>query len=354
MERFLITGLILSIAFVMSSCAYPWNMLFGNNSNNNSEKEEQTANIVEPTSRYSLAVGGVISGRDELVLYDSNNQQLDLSEHELSCESDKPIVVLEPRPGFSSMALGSGALITPFEPGITKISCTIDNEPFANTYEIIIPPQNLIQILVAEAQTQIQSEATLNSNSVVSLTSNSNTALAIGMTINNRIDMINETSNPALFNANILSYSYNPTVSYYDAVIMAPYQFAPTSESDPSHTIFNHAQDRNFMSADSLTAYDQAVLSAALIFSGEATDPTGGSFAFSSPNSDQWNIIMDALQTETTILPYGSGIDDSNFPAFAPLQIVIINSVWTYEDGRPSFIFIRGRNELDPAVVRLD
>lgn len=325
--------------------------LFDGGDSNDEPAYEQTT--VEYTSTFSLAVGGVAATRDELVFFDENGVQRDLSGNNVACKATAAILNFEPRPDFDTINKGSGVQIIPFEPGIVDVTCTIDNEPIGDIYKVVIPPQSFIQILVAEAKTQITDEATPNENGSVALNSRSKTAEAIGMVIKNRIDLIENEGDPSLFGADTALFYSDPVASYYDAVIDAPYQFLPTDENDPSYAIYSNASNRYSLSEDSLTAYDQAVLTAAAIFNAETLDPTGGAFAFRSPNEDQWPFIEEALLSGTTDLPYESGVSDVNFPAFAPVQIVILDDIWSYEDGRPSFIFIRERPNGEHAVVEI-
>jgi hypothetical protein len=110
------------------------------------------------------------------------------------------------------------------------------------------------------------------------------------------------------------------------------------------------AEQRKLMSGDELIAYDQAVLTAAGIFNGDTEDTTTGAFAFRSPTPEEWNSIAQAWTIHSYDLPSGAGWSDASFPAFAPIQILIHPDVWTYDDGRPSFVFARMRTSTDAAV----
>ncbi|MBI4127041.1 MAG: hypothetical protein HY465_06060 [Deltaproteobacteria bacterium] len=322
--------LLLGIMLGMSSCmGNPlWDFLKGlddgSSETTTDDRSISPERVIEPTSTFALAVGGVAPGRDELVL-DRTFGAGDV----LVCTADPPILLFYNRSGFDSGTAGGGYQMIPTEEGLAAVTCSISGVALDETYEVTIPPQNLIQILLGEARTQLDDEATIEDGHVT-LTSTSPTATAIGAVIRNRIRLIEERADPELFNADSGAYNANPPVSFYDAVINAPHQFLPVEPSDPSYPIFDDAQDRNFLDATWLAAYDQAVLSAAAIFNEDASDPTGGAFAFRSPTEEEWQD--------------GTEVTDDNFPALAPLHIVIVPDVWTYDDGRPAFIFVRSRD----------
>lgn len=306
--------------------------------------------LLEYTTKFSLAVGGVAPGRDELVFFDSNGKVRDLTDHQINCITDKDIIHFGPRPDNDTIATGSGVLIVPTETGIATVSCFIDDVPVTDRYEVIVSPQNLIQILLAEAGTQLKDEATTDDD-VVKLGSESVTGNAIAAIIRNRINFIKSNGEPELFSVDAAEFDANPSVSYYDAVITAPDQFSPTNPLNSGYEIFNLAEDREFLEDDWHVAYDQAVLTAAGVYDEDTADPTGSSFAFLSPTVEQWLIINGALVSQTTDLPEGCGVSDDNFPSLAPVQIVIIDGIWTYDDGRPAFVFIRHRTASEAAVT---
>jgi hypothetical protein len=132
---------------------------------------------------------------------------------------------------------------------------------------------------------------------------------------------------------------------------MAKGQFSPTNSEDPSAEIFDNAQDRNFLEEAWVTAYDQAVLTAAGIFNGDIIDNTGGAFAFRSPTQDEWWSIAEALGLYYLTIPANAGFSDATFPNLTPIQILVHPDVWKYSDARPSFVFIRKRTLTDLAVV---
>ncbi len=310
--------------------------------------------VVNPTDKYLLALGGVAPGWDELVIFDNNENPQDFTGKTLECAADDEIVRLEVRPGYSDEASGSGVRIIPTEPGITAIRCSVDGEELDKVYEVTIPPQHLIQILIAEALGQLTDEAELDDDGdTVKLQSISPTGNALGSVIRNRILFINSHDKPDLFLADKDDYDLNPPASYYDAVIMAEGQFSPADPQDPNYDLFDDAQDRNFLNDDELVAYDQAVLTAGGIFNGDIDDTTTGAFAFMSPTPDEWSKIAQAWSMYYWSIPVGAGFSDADFPAFAPIQILIHPDVWKYDDGRPSFVFARMRTEEDFAVVNV-
>lgn len=311
--------------------------------------------VVEPHDKFFVAVGGVAGGHDELVIYDESNNVRNFQGQTLACAADDPIVLLKDRPGFASIEEGSGVQIVAIEPGVTAVRCTVDGQDLGIAYEVTVPPQKLIQILVAEAGSIIEDEATVNEvegGSDVPQTSQSKTAEVLGMVIRNRIERINLADDPSMFSAVVQDYDSAPPSSYYDAVIDAPSQFAPTDEDDPTHEIFKLAQDRNFIEKSWYVAYDQAVITASSIFNGDITDTTSIAFGFYSPTDEQWTAVSNALGWGTEI-PADAGITDEDFPSLAPIQFLIHPDVKKYDDGRPTFIIIRSRQSSDPAITRV-
>jgi hypothetical protein len=250
--------------------------------------------VVEPTEKFSLAVGGVASGRDELVIYDGGRER-DFGDSTLECTADDDIILIRTRPGFDSPAAGSGVRMIATEPGVTAVRCKLDGDDLDGVYEVTVSPQLLVQILVAEAGGQLYDEAELDADfdfelakDVVALGSSSPTAEALGSVIRNRVDRIENSDNPSLFNADEELYDSDPPSSFYDAVIMADGQFSPTDQDDPTNDLFEDAQDRDFLEDEWLVIYDQAVLTAAGIYNRDIDDTTSGSFAFRSPTESEW------------------------------------------------------------------
>ena len=310
--------------------------------------------VVEPASKMALALGGVAPGRDELLFVDSEDKEITFAENdEVDCSANPQIVSIAARPDFETLAAGSGVKLTATSEGVAEVHCTNSLNTFDETYEITVPPQSLIQILVAEAREQINDEAEI-ANGRVKLDSQSPTANALASVIRNRINIILDMNDPSLFEVDAEDFASSAPASYYDAVIAAPVQFSPTAEDDPNHEVFTSAQDRNFIEEDNWAAYDQAVLTAAATFNGDLSDSSGGAFAYLSPNADEWTLIDEALATEAEEIPDGIRTSDDNFPSLAPVQVLILPEIWNDEDGRPSFIFTRERPADTPAVMELN
>jgi hypothetical protein len=315
---------------------------------------EQPKRVLEATKKFSLAVGGVRPGRDELVIYNENGDISHFSSGSLSCASDdEDVADVEPRPSFDSISSGSGVKIVAKKPGVTAIRCTEDGVNLKDVYEVTIPPQSLIQILIAEAGGQISDEAEIDDDAgdgVVSLKSDSPTGDAVASVIRNRIAITNSEDDATLFGVDENSYKSDPPASYYDAVIFADGQFSPVNMDDPAHDTMDAAEKRDDVPDEQLVAYDQAVLTAAGVFNGDIDDPTGVSFAFRSPSEEEWVLLSDALDNNVDEIPQDSGFTDETFPSLAPIQILILPDVWAYDD-RPSFVFARSRDDIDPVIT---
>lgn len=342
----------LCAALLLSGCSklfWP----FGGGDDDSKSPSTFPDRVIDPTTKFSLAVGGVAPGRDELVITESNGDPRDFSGKTLECRADDDIVQIRLRPGFDSQTAGSGVQLVAVDAGVTAIRCAVDGVDLSEVYEVTIPPQHLIQILLAEGGGQIRDEAETEERSgttSVKLESESPTADALGSVIRNRINLINSADTPGLFEADADAYGEDPPASFYDAVILADGQFAPTDEDDPSHDNFENAQDRNFLEGDWQIAYDQALLSAAGIFNGDAADNTGGSFAFRTPTASEWSVIQSAWTTFSFVIPDGAGFSDADFPALAPIQVLIHPDLWKDTTQAPAFVFARQRTMNDYAV----
>lgn len=360
MKRILIPLFIIALVSTQG-CNNPLSLdqLWGGGDDDDSSNEErpsvQPSRVIEPTQKFSVATGGVAPGRDELVLYDEYGNIRHFVGDPLSCTaSDEGIVKLEPRPDYETVSEGSGVRIVAQKPGVTAITCVIGDIALDEIYEVTIPPQPLIQILIAEAGLQLADEADLDENyddPVVKQTSASPTANAIASVIRNRIELINSDDDPSLFEADEAEYDGDPPVSYYDAVISADDQFSPSALTDPTHGIFVDAERRDNMYGDWTIAYDQAVIAAAGVFNGDIDDTTGVSFAFRSPTEDEWGLLSAEWNGANNTIPEGSGFTDESFPKLSPIQILIHPDVWTYDDGRPAFVFARTRGGSDTAIT---
>lgn len=360
----LIILLSISLPTLTTSCGkalWPWSELWednGGGGGGGGENYSPGTPAVEATETYKIALGGVAPGRDELILTDDSGNLLDLSGSTLDFEVDNDMVGLLPRPDYDDFTSGSGAQIVPQKVGFAVISYYIDDVLQEDRFLAIVPPQSLIQMMVAEGSAQLTGEAEVGSDSHVKLSSTSPTADGLGAVTRNRVEMIYDTDNPPIFTVDEEAWALDPPSSYFDSVITAEsngiYQYSPVSPDDPTHDTFIDAEARSFLDPSLHRAYDQAVLSAANIFSEDTLDPTGGAFAFYSPTEDEWEEIEHAYSNNMISIPVDCGVSDSFFPALAPIQIVILDDVWTYPSGRPAFVFIRSREARDYAVVVIE
>lgn len=347
--------LFLILFLFATSCKqalWPWSELWDKHDDNSSS----TTPAIEATTTYSIALGGVAPGRDELILTDDSGNLLDLSGKTLNFTSNNSVIGFLPRPSYSDFASGSGAQIVPQKVGTAVVTYSINDAVQEDTFKVIVPPQSLIQMMVAEAGGQLTTEVQLDGDSHVRLDSSSPTANGLGSVTKNRITLIDEDLDYSLFNVSQYEWALNPPGTKYDAVITASksgvYQYSPVDPSDPTHEVYINAESRGFLDKSLYRAYDQAVLSAAHIFNGDTTDPTKGAFAFFSPTEEEWEKIKLAFDNRMIELPYGSGMTDEDFPRFAPIQMLILPGVTTYDDGRPAFVFISQRTQLDYAVTK--
>lgn len=318
------------------------------------ELQPSTVPAIEASSRYALALGGVAPGRNELVLLDANQQPRTFAAGSLALiPDDTSLVSLTIREGFNDFSSGSGAILTPLTEGSTKIHAEINGAATTDTFATIVPPQSLVQILLGEARGQILNEATI-SDGVVALTSRSVTGDALAAVVRNRVELTINKNNAGLFAADHDAFFANLPTSGYNAIIAANslnlYQFSPVHPDDPSHETFDNAQDRNFLSGSTQLAYDQAVLTATGIFDGTTKDPTNGAFAFRTPTTDEWNCIKFARDAQTTLFPTQCISGDENFPALAPVQLLLLPNIAKLSNDRDAFVFYRTRRADQPAV----
>ncbi len=358
----LILAGLLFIAACWNPFSNPLDMLGLGGGGRNPALPERVEN---PAGRLVVAIGGVAAGWDELIFKDSMGNARDFKDSILDCQSGSESLALDFRTGFSSQSEGSGVRLIAHAPGVVPIRCTLDGEEMKNeVYEVTIPPQSLIQLLVAEAQPQLADEALFDDkdgDGIVTAQSDSPTGNALGAVVRNRILLINDQDDPEIFGVISADYDSETPASYYDGVIEAPGQFSPVDPADPMRDLYQRAEVRGRLSAEEQVAYDQAVLTAAGIFNGDIADPTQGAFAFRSPTLEQWQALHIAAINQETAIPDGSGFTDADFPNFAPIQIEVLPEVWKYEtegeeevvDGweRPAFVFARMRPESLPAAV---
>lgn len=304
---------------------------------------QQTKDV---SGKIALAVGGNGEGRD---IYQMGESPRLLN----FTTTDTDLFTLALPEGYSSYTESRSVRITPNSPGIGYITPIVDSRE-RQPVLVTIPPQKLIQILVGEARGQIKREATLDENEAVKPESVSRTGDALGAVIRNRIELINESENPALFKADTTRYQADPPFSYYEAVIEAEGQFASVDPENINNKKYQEAADRTAIrDDDDLIAYDQAVLTAADIFNDATKDPTEGAFAFYTPTVEQQVLLLEALETGVLTLPKDCGASDEQFPELAPVQVLLLKDIAsiTSRDPRPSFVFVRERSDTEPAVT---
>jgi hypothetical protein len=310
--------------------------------------EKVTRRERDVSGKIAVALGGMAEGADEIVI-DEELRLLDFR------NEDPDLFTLFPRDGFATFSTGNGARVSPRNVGIGYATPVVSGRTI-DPIEVTIPPQKLIQILIGEARGELDREATLERGAVKS-SSVSVTGDAVGATIRNRIDLINETGQAGLFVVDPEAYEADPPLSYYEAVIEANdrfvYQFSPVDPDDPSNEVYQGAEAREDLDGSLWIAYDQAVLTSAAVFNGDTADPTGGAFAFYSPTASESRALREALEDGALELPEGAGTSDSNFPALAPIQVLILDEVAPSiaDDEVPSFVFVRSRDASEPAVT---
>jgi len=328
---------LMSVLFLVGGCP-------GFGGSNEENDGGVTRREVDISGKIAVGLGGSAPGADEITIDEAFTT--------LTFENNDPDL-------FDLDVSGDTARVIPHDAGIGYVT------PFVNgrardPIEVTIPPQRLIQILLGEARGELDREATTEAAGAsqrVKPGSVSVTGDAVAAVIRNRIDLINDGGAPSLFLADAGDYESNPPVSYYDAVIEATngtvYQFSPVKPGDPSHAVYLDAEAREDVDPNLRVAYDQAVLTAAAVFNTDTEDPTGGAFAFYSPTAAQQEALNEALESRARELPAGCGTSDANFPAFAPVQVLILDDVAPSVAGAGivSFVFVRTRADFEPAVT---
>lgn len=343
--------LIFSLWVTSNGCSLfnnPFDIFGGSDSSDGVTHEEK-----DVSGTLALSLGGVRSGTNEILAV-SNQQLLNLT------NNDPDLFSLTPLPGFSSFMAGQGGVVNALRVGIGYVTPVYSGQT-SSPIQVTISPQTLIQVLVGEARGELAREATTDGNGDVKLSSVSVTGDALGAVIRNRINLINDSGDPDLFKANATLYGSDTPISYYDAVIEASsgsiYQFSSVSPTDPSNIYYLAAEQRSQLAvmddATLLTAYDQAVLTAADIFNSDTEDSTGGSFGFYSPTEDEYALLSAALRDGDRTLPPDCGTSDSNFPSLAPVQVLILSGIapTTGDINLPSFVFVRTRSASAAAVT---
>ncbi len=313
-----------------------------------SSTEGETAAAVAPAKTYAVAIGGVAEGRDELIIYDEAGAVADLGGKTVTFSTDNDNIQLEPQ--------DDGAKIVPLKVGTTIVSYTVDGVASDDKYKVVVPPQSLVQILMGEARGQIESEAQLDENGIVAPDSASPTGNAVAAVVRNRVLLLEAGYPASLFVVSASDWNSNSPESHWDATIIAEsygtYQFTPVDPAALSNEIFlDSAKRENLYNKEDVNAYDQAVMTAAQIFDNETADPTGGAFAFRTPTEWEAACLTTTMTLKLIILPSECGPGDENYPAFAPIQVLIHPSVAYLSESRPSFVFIRNRDLIDPAVT---
>ena len=329
-----------------------------NNGDGQTERPTEDKRAIEATDTYAVAIGGVAYGRDELVIFE-NDEKKDFGSSTLEFSTDKDdIIELTYRNDAADFASQSGALILPKKVGVVRVSYAVDGQTQPDIFKVIVPPQRLIQILIGEARGEMAGEAQLE-NGFVAKDSVSTTASAVAAVIRNRVDLTEASNDFDLFWVDETKWNENPPESHWNAVIEAEldgyYQFSPVDPTNSSFATYLITDNRfDLLNIDELIAYDQAVITAAGIFSNDFVDPTNGAFAFKTPTTAEALCLKTAMASGLTLLPDGCGVADENFPAFAPVQVLIHPAVALQGDLlSPSFIFIRNRAEDEPAVTNI-
>jgi len=350
----LFSSLFFSLSLAGCGDLLPFDSLTNDDSNPEDADSPDSSEGVERevSGKLALALGGVAPGTDVI------QTEEDLTGRTLDFQTeDEDLIDFAFVDGYNNYRDARGARVVPLDIGISYAIPVVDSS-YRESIEVITPPQKLIQILVGEARGQLAREAVLNEEDFVKLTSVSPTGDALGAVIRNRIQLINEKNAPHLFVVNSEKFYKNPPGSSYEAVIEAGsggnYQFSPLYPDDAAHlTYLDTARRDNIAADDVFTAYDQAVLTAAYIFSDDSQDTTEGAFAFYSPTTSQYDQLQEALISETTVFPTGAGTSDTQYPAMSPIQVLVLPGIATRssESSVPSFVFVRKRNNNEPAVT---
>lgn len=310
---------------------------------------------IEAAERYALALGGVAPGRDELLLPETFTFAANTAPADFRLfSSNSKVVGLLPRPGFADFLSGRGAWLIPQRPGVVTVRVQLAGVEQDPPIAVTVPPQALIQILVAEAQNLLLHGAHQVAGHV-ERDSVSPTGSALAAVIRNRVGLIGSSNDPGLFVADAEHVYADPPASAYEAVITAHtdtrYQFSPVDPDDPNHDLYEQAEARSFLPEEFRLGYDQALLTAAAIYDGSLDDPTHGAFAFRSPTATDWACLEVVLVAHGDTLPPACGPGDDDFPSLAPVQLVVMPDVPRYDDGRPTFIFYRMRAGTDPVIT---
>ncbi len=299
--------------------------------------------------KMKLALGGTLPGWDEVVINHIG-------------PTDAVLLEMIPREVISADVVDATNesltfKIHPQLAGIAQIRYRVNGVLQDKTIKVIIPPQEMIQVLMGEARSIIPQETTLDSEGRVDRTSTSFTAQALLSVARNRIKLIEDNDDPSLFVVDTQAFTNADLAERYRLVIQANangiYQFSPADPEDPSFDAYTQAAQRPGLEGTRLNVYDQALLSAADIFDESLADNTQESFGFYSPTQSEYENLLSGLNS--TELPEDVGRSDDIFPALAPIQILILNEIspQTFDANLPSFVFVKSRSPSENAVIRL-
>lgn len=335
--------LSLSLFFILSACG-------GLSSSNDPDPIPSAAPLqFDFDEKMTLALGGTLPGWDEVVVSHI-------------APTDQVVLEMIPRENISATVVDATNdsltfKIHPELPGIALIRYRVNDVLQDKNIKVIVPPQEMIQVLMGEARSIIPQESTLTSEGLVDRHSSSFTAQALLSVVRNRIKLIEERNEASLFVVDEEAFSEADLAQRYRLVIQANqngiYQFSPVDPNDPSFEAYTAASQRGGLSDSRLIVYDQALLTAANIFDESLADNTFESFGFYSPTQSQYENLLSGLGSSE--LPEGIGRSDDTFPTLAPIQILILNEIspQTFDANLPSFVFVKSRTATENAVIRL-
>ena len=300
-------------------------------------------------TKMKLALGGTLSGWDQLLI--NNLGPTDDVKLEISPEGILAGHIVDASANTVTFQM------TPLKAGIVQLKYRINGSLQDKTIKVVIPPQEMIQVLTGEARSIIPQEITKDSEGRVDRNSASFTAQALLSVVRNRIKIIEDQNQPSLFVVDGNDFTNADLAKRYQLVIEAHrngvYQFSPVDPKDPSFAAYNAAAQRSGLSTSRTLVYDQALLTAADIFDESLEDHTKKSFGFYSPTKTEYENLLTGLHSTT--LPDNVGRSDDTFPSLAPIQILILNGIspQTFDADLPSFVFVKSRTPMEDAVLKL-
>ncbi|MFO1519905.1 MAG: hypothetical protein U1F57_09630 [bacterium] len=295
-----------------------------------------------------LALGGVMPGWDQLMVENLN-------------PSDQVKLNVEPSDLLQTEEVDATGMsltyrLTPLRAGIGRLTYSVNGVEQGKVIRVVVPPQEMIQVLIGEARSIIPQEVKVDAEGRVLKTSVSTTAQAIFSVIRNRIALMVSQDAPELFVVDRSDFQSADSAGRYRLVIEAhhnsTYQFSPVAPGDPSNEAYLAGASREGLSGGRLLTYDQAVLTAAGVYADSLPDDTQGSFGYYSPSKTQYENILTGLNS--TDLPSDIGTSDGQFPALSPIQIRILQAVspQSFDADLPSFVFVGSRSPTQDAVIR--